>query len=106
MEKIIKLNLLDKGMGISYDGYSNVLDFSLSNDVKEYENLFKDFLKTYSKDVDYLYIELSYENNDKLLQITSLMNAVVDYNRTYKNRIILTINHNNGQKQQFFRIGE
>ena len=101
MEKTIRLNLIERGMEVIYDGYSNVLDFSLSNDVKEYENLFKDFLKTYSKDVDYLYIELSYENNDKLLQITSLMNEVVEYNRTYKNRVILTINHNNEQKQQF-----
>lgn len=101
MEKIIKLNLLDKGMKISYDGSKGILNFNLSNDVKEYENLFKDFLKTYSKDVDYLYVELSYENNDKLLQVTSFMNEVVDYNRTYKNRVILIINHINGQKQQF-----
>lgn len=64
-------------------------------------NYLKIFLKTYPKDIDYLYIELGYENNDKLLQVTSFMNTVVDYNRTYKNRIILTINHTNGQKQQF-----
>lgn len=101
MGKVVKLNLLDKGMKINYDGSSGILNFNLSNDVREYENLFKNFLKTYSRDVDYLYIDLSYENNDKLLQVTSLMNEVVDYNRTYKNRVILVINHINGQKQQF-----
>ena len=97
----IKLNLLDKGIEVVYDGFRSILNFNLDNDVRDYEELFKDFLETYPKDIDYLYIELGYENNDKLIQVTSLMNKVVDYNRTYKNRIILTINHNNGQKQQF-----
>lgn len=101
MEKEIKINLLDKGMEVIYNGFRSILNFNLKNDIKEYEELFKDFLKTYPKDIDYLYIELGYENNDKLLQVTSFMNAVVDYNRTYKNRVILTINHINGQKQQF-----
>lgn len=101
MEKTIKLNLLDKGIEVVYDGFKSILNFNLDNDVRDYEELFKDFLETYPKDIDYLYIELGYENNDKLIQVTSLMNKVVDYNRTYKNRIILTINHINGQKQQF-----
>ena len=101
MEKTIKLNLLDKGIEVVYDDFSSILNFNLKDDIREYEKLFKDFIKTYSKDVDYLYIDLSYENNDKLLQITSLINEVVDYNRTYNNRVILTINHINGQKQQF-----
>lgn len=101
MEKEIKINLLDKGMEVIYNGFRSILNFNLKNDIKEYEELFKDFLKTYPKDIDYLYIELGYENNEKLLQVTSFMNAVVDYNRTYKNRVILTINHINEQKQQF-----
>lgn len=101
MEKKIKINLLDRGMEVIYDGFKSILNFNLKNDTREYEELFKDFLKTYPKDIDYLYVELGYENNDKLLQVTSFMNAVVDYNRTYKNRVILTINHINEQKQQF-----
>lgn len=88
-------------MEVIYDGFKSILNFNLKNDTREYEELFKDFLKTYPKDIDYLYVELGYENNDKLLQVTSFMNAVVDYNRTYKNRVILTINHINEQKQQF-----
>ena len=101
MEKEIKINLLDRGMEVIYDGFRSILNFNLKNDTREYEELFKDFLKTYPKDIDYLYVELGYENNDKLLQVTSFMNAVVDYNRTYKNRVILTIYHINCQKQQF-----
>lgn len=101
MEKAVKINLLDKGMELIYDSIKCILNFNLKNDVRKCEELFKDFLETYPKDIDYLYIELGYENNDKLIQVTSLMNKVVDYNRTYKNRIILTINHINGQKQQF-----
>ncbi len=101
MEKTIRLNLIERGMEVIYDGSMSILSFNLKNDIREYERLFKDFLKTYSKDVDYLYVELSYGNNNKLLQVTSLMNEIVDYNRTYKNKVILTINHINEQKQQF-----
>lgn len=101
MEKQIKVSLLDEGIGVNYNDYNSILNLNLNDSIIEYEKVFKDLLKTFSRDVDYLYVELGYENNDKLLQVTSFMNAVVDYNRTYKNRVILTIYHINCQKQQF-----
>lgn len=101
MEKQIKVSLLDEGIGVNYNDYNSILNLNLNDSIIEYEKVFKDLLKTFSRDVDYLYIDLNYNNNDKLIQVTSFLNEVVDYNRTYKNRIIVTIIHNNNQKQQF-----
>lgn len=101
MEKQIKVSLLDEGIGIGYDDYNSILDLNLNNNIIDYEKAFKDLLKTFSKDVDYLYIDLHYSDNDKLIQVTSFLNEVVEHNRTYKNRVIITIVHNNNQKQQF-----
>lgn len=101
MEKQIKVSLLDGGIGVNYDDYNSILNLNLNDSIIEYEKVFKDLLKTFSRDVDYLYVDLHYSNNDKLIQLTSFLNEVVEYNRTYKNRIIVTINHNNNQKQQF-----
>lgn len=101
MEKQIKVSLLDGGIGVNYDDYNSILNLNLNDSIIEYEKVFKDLLKTFSRDVDYLYVDLYYSNNDKLIQLTSFLNEVVEYNRTYKNRIIVTINHNNNQKQQF-----
>ena len=101
MEKQIKVSLLDEGIGVNYNDYNSILNLNLNDNITEYEKVFKDLLKTFSRDVDYLYVDLHYSNNDKLIQVTSFLNEVVDYNRTYKNRIIVTINHINEQKQQF-----
>jgi hypothetical protein len=101
MEKQIKVSLLDEGIGVNYNDYNSILNLNLNDSIIEYEKVFKDLLKTFSRDVDYLYVYLNYNNNDKLIQVTSFLNEVVDYNRTYKNRIIVTIIHNNNQKQQF-----
>lgn len=101
MEKQIKVSLLDEGIGVNYNDYNSILNLNLNDNIIEYEKVFKDLLKTFSRDVDYLYVDLHYNNNDKLIQVTSFLNEVVDYNRTYKNRIIVTINHINEQKQQF-----
>ena len=101
MEKQIKVSLLDEGIGVNYNDYNSILNLNLNDNIIEYEKVFKDLLKTFSRDVDYLYVDLHYSNNDKLIQVTSFLNEVVDYNRTYKNRIIVTINHINEQKQQF-----
>lgn len=101
MEKQIKVSLLDEGIGVNYNDYNSILNLNLNDSIIEYEKVFKDLLKTFSRDVDYLYVDLNYNNNDKLIQVTSFLNEVVDYNRTYKNRIIVTIIHNNNQKQQF-----
>lgn len=101
MEKQIKVSLLDEGIGVNYNDYNSILNLNLNDNIIEYEKVFKDLLKTFSKDVDYLYVDLHYSDNDKLIQVTSFLNEVVEYNRTYKNRIIVTINHINGQKQQF-----
>lgn len=101
MEKQIKVSLLDEGIGVNYNDYNSILNLNLNDSIIEYEKVFKDLLKTFSRDVDYLYVDLYYSNNDKLIQLTSFLNEVVEYNRTYKNRIIVTINHNNNQKQQF-----
>lgn len=101
MEKQIKVSLLDEGIGVNYNDYNSILNLNLNDSIIEYEKVFKDLLKTFSRDIDYLYVDLHYSNNDKLIQLTSFLNEVVEYNRTYKNRIIVTINHNNNQKQQF-----
>lgn len=101
MEKQIKVSLLDEGIGVNYNDYNSILNLNLNDNINEYEKVFKDLLKTFSRDIDYLYVDLHYSNNDKLIQVTSFLNEVVDYNRTYKNRIIVTIIHNNNQKQQF-----
>lgn len=101
MEKQIKVSLLDEGIGVNYNDYNSILNLNLNDSIIEYEKVFKDLLKTFSRDVDYLYVDLYYNDNDKLIQVTSFLNEVVDYNRTYKNRIIVTIIHNNNQKQQF-----
>lgn len=101
MEKQIKVSLLNEGIGVNYNDYNSILNLNLNDSIIEYEKVFKDLLKTFSRDVDYLYVDLHYSNNDKLIQVTSFLNEVVDYNRTYKNRIIVTIIHNNNQKQQF-----
>lgn len=101
MEKQIKVSLLDEGIGVNYNDYNSILNLNLNDSIIEYEKVFKDLLKTFSRDVDYLYVDLHYSDNDKLIQLTSFLNEVVEYNRTYKNRIIVTINHNNNQKQQF-----
>lgn len=101
MEKQIKVSLLDEGIGVNYNDYNSILNLNLNDSINEYEKVFKDLLKTFSRDVDYLYVDLYYNDNDKLIQVTSFLNEVVDYNRTYKNRIIVTIIHNNNQKQQF-----
>jgi|GEM_PF-6622538 len=101
MEEQIKVSLLDEGIGVNYNDYNSILNLNLNDSIIEYEKVFKDLLKTFSRDVDYLYVYLNYNNNDKLIQVTSFLNEVVDYNRTYKNRIIVTIIHNNNQKQQF-----
>lgn len=101
MEKQIKVSLLDEGIGINYNDYNSILNLNLNDSINEYEKVFKDLLKTFSRDVDYLYVDLYYNDNDKLIQVTSFLNEVVDYNRTYKNKIIVTIIHNNNQKQQF-----
>lgn len=101
MEKQIKVSLLDEGIGVNYNDYNSILNLNLNDNITEYEKVFKDLLKIFSRDVDYLYVDLHYSNNDKLIQVTSFLNEVIDYNRTYKNRIIVTIIHNNNQKQQF-----
>ena len=93
-------SLTDADIGTEYDDHNIILDLNLNN-IVDYERAFRDLLITFSEDVDYLYIDLYYNNNDKLIQVTSFLNQVVDYNRTYKNRIIITIIHNNNQKQQF-----
>lgn len=101
MEKQIKVSLLDEGIGVNYNDYNSILNLNLNDNIIEYEKVFKDLLKTFSRDVDYLYVDLHYSDNDKLIQLTSFLNQVVDYNRTHKNRVIVTIVHSNNQKQQF-----
>lgn len=49
MEKTIKLNLLNKGIEVVYDGFRSILNFNLDNNVRDYEELFKDFLENLSK---------------------------------------------------------
>ena len=100
MEKQIKVSLLDEGIGTEYDEHNIILDLNLNN-IVDYERAFRDLFITFSEDVDYLYIDLYYNDNDKLIQVTSFLNQVVDYNRTHKNKVIVTIIHNNNQKQQF-----
>ena len=74
MENQIKVSLLDEGIGVNYNDYNSILNLNLNDSIIEYEKVFKDLLKTFSRDIDYLYIDLHYSDNDKLIQLTSFLN--------------------------------
>ena len=100
MERTIKLGLC-KGrhdiQGIEEYIFENTLD---PTNLKYMHDKALETINKYSSEVDYLYLDLYVTG--LTVATTSVINAVLDHNRTYKNKVILTLYHYNKDTDTYY----
>ena len=99
-ERTIELGLC-KGrhdiQGVQEYIFENILD---PTNLKYMHDKALETINKYSSDVDYLYLGLYITG--LTVATTSVINAVLDHNRTYKNRVILTLYHYNKDTDTYY----
>lgn len=99
-ERKIKLGLC-KGrhniQGVQEYIFENILD---PTNLKYMHDKALETINKYSSDVDYLYLYLYVTG--LTVATTSVINAVLYHNRTYKNRVILTLYHYNKDTDTYY----
>ena len=99
-ERTIELGLC-KGrhniQGVEQYIFENTLD---PTNLKYMQEKALETINKYSSDVDYLYLDLYVTG--LTVATTSVINAVLDHNRTYKNRVILTLYHYNKDTDTYY----
>ena len=99
-ERTIKLGLC-KGrhniQGVQEYIFENILD---PTNLKYMHDKALETINKYSSDVDYLYLDLYVTG--LTVATTSVINAVLYHNRTYKNRVILTLYHYNKDTDTYY----
>ena len=92
-ERTIKLGLC-KGrhniQGVEEYIFENTLD---PTNLKYMQDKALETINKYSNDVNYLYLDLYVTG--LTVATTSVINAVLEHNRTYKNKVVLTLYHYN-----------
>lgn len=99
-ERTIELGLC-KGrhniQGVEEYIFENTLD---PTNLKYMQERALETINKYSSDVDYLYLDLYVTG--LTVATTSVINAVLDHNRTYKNRVILILYHYNKDNDTYY----
>ena len=99
-ERTIELGLC-KGrhdiQGVQEYIFENTLD---PTNLKYMQDKALETINKYSSDVDYLYLDLYVTG--LTVATTSVINAVLEHNRTYKNKVILTLYHYNRDTDVYY----
>lgn len=99
-ERTIKLGLCKSRhniQGVEEYIFENTLD---PTNLKYMQEKALETINKYSSDVDYLYLGLYVTG--LTVATTSVINAVIKHNRTYKNRVILTLYHYNKDTDTYY----
>ena len=100
MERTIKLGLC-KGrhniQGVDEYVFENTLD---PTNLKYMQEKALETINKYSSDVDYLYLDLYVTG--LTVATTSVINVVIEHNRTYKNRVISTLYYYNKDNDTYY----
>ena len=99
-ERTVELGLC-KGrhdiQGVEEYIFENTLD---PTNLKYMQDKALETINKYSNDVNYLYLDLYVTG--LTVATTSVINAVLDHNKTYKNRVILTLYHYNKDTDTYY----